>query len=110
MSQIGLDHQRIAPYLMRRTLGNDAPFRQNEYACAQGHDEFHLMLDDDERRFALGWMGLTPSAKVSERVEFTPPRRLIEQNKAGPGHEGHGGIEQLLLPVAQRAGLFIREM
>src|SRR5262249_59765416 len=35
---------------------------------------------------------------------------LIEQNETRTGHECHRGIEQLLLAVAQRAGLVVGKM
>src|SRR4030095_2670591 len=95
---------------MWRAFCNNASFRQDEHTCAQGHDEFHLVLDDDKRRLALSVIGLKPLAQVSEHGEGPAPGRLIKQDKASPGHKGHGGIEQFLLPVAQRARLFFREM
>src|SRR5262245_26789349 len=110
VSQISLNDQRIAPYVMWRAFGNNASFRQDEHARAKGHDEFHLVLDDDKRRLALSVIGLKPLAQISEHGEVHAPGRLVEQDKAWPGHKGHGGIEQLLLPIAQRARLFFREM
>ena len=43
-------------------------------------------------------------------VEIDAAGRLVEQHEARPGHERHRGVEQLLLAVAQAAGLLVGEV
>ena len=43
-------------------------------------------------------------------VRLTPPAGSSSSTSRGPGHEGHGGIEQLLLAVGEPAGLLVGEM
>ena len=53
---------------------------------------------------ALGVEGLKPFAQNAEHGQVHAAGRLVEQNEPRPGHERHGGVEQLLLAVAQGAG------
>ena len=68
------------------------------------------MLDDDEGRLALGMVGLQPFAQMPEHGQVDAAGRLVEQHQPRPGHERHGGVKQLLLPVAQGARLLAGKM
>src|SRR5450432_2156034 len=44
------------------------------------------------------------TTKVARFSRLIAARRLVEQDEARPAHEGHRGVEQLLLAVGQAAG------
>ena len=50
------------------------------------------------------------SLQIAEHGQVDAAGRLVEQHEARPGHEGHRGVEQLLLAVGQAAGLLVGEM
>ena len=47
---------------------------------------------------------------MPEHGQAHASRRLIEEDKPRTGHEGHRGVEKLLLAVTQRTGLLVRKM
>src|SRR6266852_2688663 len=110
MAKIRLDHFRIAADLRRIALRDDAALGEHEDAMTQRHDEFHVMLDDDERRALLGIDRLEPVAQAREHRQVDAARRLIEQSKTGARHERHRGIQELLLAIAQVARRLLRKM
>ena len=43
-------------------------------------------------------------------VRLTPPAGSSSSTRRGPGHERHRGVEQLLLAVAEAAGLLVGQV
>src|SRR6185503_10594912 len=105
VSKICLDDLRVAPDLVRRALGDDAALGEHQDAGAQRHDEFHVVLDDDEGGALLRVDLAQALAQPGEHRRVDAAGGLVEQHQPRPGHERHRYVEQLLLAVAQRAGL-----
>ena len=55
----------------------------------------------DERAHALGLQARQEVAEHRQPLVVEVRRRLVEQEGAGPGHEGHGDRHLLLLPAGQ---------
>jgi hypothetical protein len=43
--------------------------------------------------------------QIAEHGQVDAAGRLVEQHEPRPGHEGHGGVEQLLLAIGEPARL-----
>ena len=110
MSKIRFDDDRVTPDVLRRTLCDETTFCQHKHACAERHDEFHLVLDHHEGGAALGVVGVQPFAQVPEHCQIDTAGGLVEQHQPRPGHEGHRSVEQFLLTVTQRTGVLVREV
>ena len=89
---------------------DDPPLGQHDDACAQRHDEFHVVLDHHEGRAVNAVVGDEPFLEAGEHAQVHAASRFIEQHQARPGHEGHRRIEKLLLAVGKRAGHLVAQM
>src|SRR5215472_5166436 len=78
-------------------------FDKDEDAGGERHYEFHIVLNDHERRAGFAVERQQALLERPEHRRVDAACRLIEQRQARARHEGHGGIEQLLLSVAERA-------
>src|SRR5882724_12889455 len=103
-AKVGLDDARVAAHLRGRALGDDAALGEHQDAGAQGHHEFHVVLDDDEGRTVHGVDLPQALAQPREHGGIDAAGGLVEQHQPRPGHERHRDIEQLLLAVAQAPG------
>src|SRR3979411_3439044 len=98
VTKISLDHFRVPADVRRTTARDDAALGEHEDAIAQRHDEFHIVLYDDEGRAPLDVDRLQPVAQARQHCQIDAPGRLIEQGKAGARHEYHTGAHQLWPP------------
>src|SRR5579863_914037 len=110
MSKISLDHLRIGAHFGGTSFGENLPFRQDKHAAAERHDEFHVVLDDDEGRAALLVEGFEPILQIAEHRQIDAAGRFVEQDQARAGHEGHRRVEQFLLAVREAAGELVGEV
>src|SRR5215213_7927668 len=108
-TEVGFDDLRVAADLLGRALGDDAALGEHQDAGAQRHDEFHVVLDDDERRALRGVDLAQALAQPGEHGGIDAAGRLVEQHETRSGHERHRHVEQLLLPIAQARGLLFGE-
>src|SRR3954462_718747 len=107
VTKVSLDHFRIPADVGWTTARDDADLGEHEDAIAQRHDEFHVVLDDHERRAPLDVDRFQPVAQARQHRQIDAAGRFIEQGKAGARYECHCGVEQFLLAVAQAAGLLV---
>src|SRR4051812_45593239 len=86
-TKVCLDHLRVAADFVGRALGDDAALGEHQDARAQRHDEFHVVLDDDERRALRGIDLAQAIAQSGEHGRVHAAGGFVEQDQARPGHE-----------------------
>ncbi len=65
------------------------------------------MFDHDECGAMFAVIGQQPLFQMGQHGQVHPAGRFVQQHDTGTGHEGHRGIDQLLLAIGQRAGFGI---
>ena len=75
----------------------------DENVVTQPHDEFHVMLDDDEGD-PFGVQGPDPLGDVPQQAGVDATGWLVEEDDRGPGHRDERELQQLLLSVGQISG------
>jgi hypothetical protein len=103
VTEISLEHLPVRLDLCRRAGGENLAFDHAYHARTQPHDEVHVVLDHDKAS-ALRLVQLQQQlAKLIDETGVDASTRLVEQHQARSGHERHGDVDQLLLPVRQIA-------
>ncbi len=110
MRKVGLDDGGVFPDFLGRSLGDSLAVIEDEDALADAHDDFHIVLDqEDGERKAVA----DGKDHLHESVLFGGVHAgggFIEEEKSRAGGQGAGDFEASLVAVGQRVGAFLHEV
>src|SRR5262245_17843063 len=99
LAEIGLAHLGTSLDRLGRARCDDSAVNENGDAISQRKDRFHVVLDQQDRHFALELAQRLDHARALLRPH--PGRRLVEQEHAWGRRERHGNLELAVLAVAE---------
>ena len=108
--EIGIDHALVGADRLRRAVGDQRSFVEDEHAVADPHDDFHVVLDEQERQSPVAAETLQPAgAGAQPSAGFTPAIGSSSRIIVGIGHQHAAELDELALSAGHSAGILVGE-
>src|SRR5438067_434392 len=94
-TEIRLDDARIARDFPRRALRDHSPGFEHDHSLADGHDDFHHVLDEQQRHAALAQRP-EHAQRIARLCPVESRKRLVQDEEVRPRRHGPGDLDALL--------------